>query len=169
MRLTRFTDYALRTLIYLGAREPLQGSIAEIATAYGISEHHLVKVVHRLGQLGFVRTTRGRGGGLRLGRPAAEIRIGDVVRVTEDDIALVPCFASDRCAIPPACRLKGVLGEALAAFLAALDHHTLADLLEPVARKDLTALLGIDRRPPRHSPACRDGPPPEKRPANRCR
>ena len=67
-----------------------------------------------------------------------------MVRVTEDDLALVPCFADDRCALTPACRLKGVLGEALAAFLAALDQHTLADLLEPVARKDLAALLGIE-------------------------
>lgn len=153
MRLTRFTDYALRTLIHLGAKEPHQGSIAEIAAAYGISEHHLVKVVHRLGQLGLVRTTRGRGGGLRLGRSAAEIRIGDVVRATEDDLALVPCFAGERCAITPACRLKGVLGEALAAFLAVLDRHTLADLLEPSAGQDLAALLGIEPRLPADAPA----------------
>jgi Rrf2 family nitric oxide-sensitive transcriptional repressor len=153
MRLTRFTDYALRTLIHLGVQDPRQGSIAEIATAYGISENHLVKVVHHLGRMGLVRTTRGRGGGLRLGKPATEIRIGDLVRATEEDLALVPCFAGSHCAITPACRLKGVLREALAAFLAVLDRHTLADLLEPGAGRDLAALLGIEPPSPADAPA----------------
>ena len=92
MRLTRYTDYALRTLIYLGLHEPRQSSIAEIARAYDISESHLTKVVHQLGRLGLIRTTRGRGGGLRLGRPPGEIVVGAVVRQTEDDLALVECF-----------------------------------------------------------------------------
>lgn len=146
MRLTRFTDYALRTLIYLGAQEPRQASIAGIARAYGISESHLVKVVHHLAKLGLIRATRGRGGGLRLGKPATEIRIGDVVRATEEDLALVPCFSGAACAITPACRLRGVLGEALAAFLAVLDRQTLADLLEPGDGRDLAMLLGIRPR-----------------------
>ena len=120
MRLTRYTDYALRTLIYLGLHEPQQSSIAEIARAYGISENHLTKVVHQLGRLGLVRTSRGRGGGLRLGKPPAEIVVGAVVRQTEDDLALVECFASGACAITAPCRLRRVLGEALAAFFAVL-------------------------------------------------
>ncbi|ACL57119.1 Rrf2 family transcriptional regulator [Methylobacterium nodulans] len=144
MRLTCFTDYALRTLIYLGTAEPRQSSIAEVARAYGISENHLVKVVHQLGRLGLVRTTRGRGGGLRLGKAAAEIRIGEVVRATEEDLALVQCFAGGSCAITPACRLRNVLGEALAAFFAVLDRYTLADLLEPHAGRDLAGLLGLE-------------------------
>lgn len=153
MRLTRFTDYSLRTLLYLGTLEPRLGSIAGVAGAYGISENHVVKVVHHLGRLGLVRTTRGRGGGLRLGRPATEIRIGDVVRATEEDLALVPCFAGAACAITPACRLKGVLGEALSAFLDVLDRHTLADLLMAGDGGDLAVLLGIDPCRPAEMPA----------------
>ncbi|HEX8373704.1 MAG TPA: Rrf2 family transcriptional regulator [Geminicoccaceae bacterium] len=148
MRLTRFTDYALRTLIYVGLQEPRQSSIAGIATAYGISETHLVKVVHRLGQLGLIRTTRGRGGGLRLGRPAGEITVGAVVRQTEEDLALVECFAAGPCAITAPCRLRHVLGEALAAFLAVLDRCTLADLLAEDAAPEIARLLGLPRPTP---------------------
>ncbi len=154
MRLTRFTDYGLRTLIYLGSLGPRQLH-SRRRGGYGISEHHLVKVVHQLGRLGLIRTTRGRGGGLLLGRPADQIRVGDVVRAMEEDLALVPCFAGAACAITPACRLKGVLNEALAAFLAVLDRHTLADLLEPNAGQDLAALLGIDPMPSIDEPASR--------------
>ncbi|KMO33784.1 Rrf2 family transcriptional regulator [Methylobacterium tarhaniae] len=143
MRLTRYTDYALRTLLYLGANEPRQGSIAEIARAYGISENHLTKVVHQLGRLGLVRTIRGRGGGLRLARPPGEIVVGAVVRQTEEDLALVECFGSGACAITPACRLRHALGEALAAFLAVLDRYTLADLLAGGAASDLVRLLDL--------------------------
>ncbi|MFE1600119.1 Rrf2 family transcriptional regulator [Methylobacterium sp. ID0610] len=147
MRLTRYTDYALRTLIYLGLREPEQCSIAEIARAYGISENHLVKVVHQLGRLGLVHTLRGRGGGIRLGRPPAEIVIGAVVRETEEDLALVECFSGGACAITAPCRLKRVLGEALAAFLAVLDRTTLADLLGAEAGPEMALLLGIPTLP----------------------
>ncbi|WP_456684786.1 Rrf2 family transcriptional regulator [Bradyrhizobium sp. P5_C11_2] len=143
MRLTRYTDYALRTLIYVGLQEPRQSSIAEIARAYGISENHLTKVVHQLGRLGLIRTTRGRGGGLRLGRPAADIVVGAVVRQTEDDLALVECFASGACAITAPCRLRRALGEALGAFLAVLDGYTLADLLADEAGPEISRLLGI--------------------------
>ena len=153
MRLTRFTDYALRTLIYLGSLGPRQGSIAGVAAAYGISENHIVKVVHQLGRLGLVQTTRGKGGGLRLGKPAAEIRIGDVVRATEEDLALVPCFAGEACAITPACRLKQVLAEALDAFLTVLDRYTLVDLLNPAHGQGLAALLGIEAMLPVELPA----------------
>ncbi|ACA17288.1 transcriptional regulator, BadM/Rrf2 family [Methylobacterium sp. 4-46] len=143
MHLTRYTDYALRTLIYLGLREPQQSSIAEIARAYGISENHLTKVVHQLGRLGLIRTTRGRGGGLRLGKPPSEIVVGAVVRQTEEDLALVECFASSACAITASCRLRRALGEALAAFLAVLDGYTLADLLEDGSGPEIARLLGL--------------------------
>lgn len=143
MRLTRYTDYALRTLIFVGLNEPRQSSIAEIARAYGISESHLTKVVHQLGRLGLIRTIRGRGGGLRLARPPAEIVVGAVVRQTEEDLALVECFASGACAITAPCRLRRALGEALAAFLAVLDRYTLADLLGGSDGIAIAALLGL--------------------------
>jgi Rrf2 family nitric oxide-sensitive transcriptional repressor len=143
MRLTRYTDYSLRTLIYLGLSEPRQSSIAEIAHAYGISENHLTKVVHQLGRLGLIRTTRGRGGGLRLGKPPHEIVVGAVVRQTEEDLALVECFASGACAITAPCRLRRALGEALAAFLAVLDGYTLKDLLGEGSGGEIARLLEI--------------------------
>lgn len=126
MRLTRFTDYALRVLLYLGARPDRLCSIAEIAAAYEISQNHLMKVVSDLGQAGLVASTRGRAGGIRLARPAAEINVGSVVRRTEAGTDLVDC---GHCVIAPACGLTGVLAEALSAFLAVLDRYTLADLL----------------------------------------
>jgi len=125
MKLTRYTDYALRVLLHLGAHRDRLCSIAEIARAYDISENHLMKVVHDLGKGGFVSTMRGRGGGLRLGRPAEAIRIGDVVRYTEDGLGLVDCQS---CVIASACLLSCVFREAIAAFLAVLDRHSLADL-----------------------------------------
>jgi Rrf2 family transcriptional regulator, nitric oxide-sensitive transcriptional repressor len=136
MRLTLHTDYALRTLLYLGARPDVRVSIRDIAQAYGISENHLVKVVHRLGQGEFIKTIRGRGGGLILGRSAEEIRIGTVVRFTEEDMMLVDCdglsSGGRACILSPACRLRGVLGEALDAFMSVLDRYTLADILNPI-------------------------------------
>lgn len=126
MKLTRYTDYSLRVLLHLGAHQDRLCSIAEISRAYGISESHLMKVVHDLGKGGFVATQRGRGGGLRLGRPAGQIRIGAVVRYTEDDLDLVDCGS---CVIAPACELTRLLDAALSAFLAVLDDRSLADLL----------------------------------------
>ncbi|GJD42563.1 HTH-type transcriptional repressor NsrR [Methylobacterium cerastii] len=143
MRLTRYTDYALRTLIYVGLHERRQSSIAEIARAYGISESHLTKVVHQLGRLGLIQTTRGRGGGLRLAKPPADIIVGAVVRQTEEDLALVECFAGGACAITAPCRLRRALGEALAAFLAVLDGYTLADLLGGSDGIEIATLLGL--------------------------
>lgn len=131
MRLTRFTDYSLRALIFLCLRDGENSSIAEIARAYAISEHHLTKVIYRLGQLGLVKTTRGRNGGLRLGRLPEEIGLGEVVRQTEEDMAIAECFGSGCCAIAGVCELQTVLQEALQAFLLVLDRHTLADLIRP--------------------------------------
>lgn len=149
MRLTLHTDYALRTLIFVGLRPGRLASIGEIAAAFRISENHLTKVVHGLGRAGFLETLRGRGGGLRLARPAAEIRLGDVVRATEEDMALVACFpaapgapVAPPCLIAGSCELQKLLAEALAAFMAVLDRATLADILEPRAAA-LRAQLGL--------------------------
>ena len=137
MRLTTFSDYAFRVLIYLGGAPHGRATIADIAGAYGISENHLMKVVHQLARLGYIETVRGRGGGMRLARAPAAINVGEVLRATEDGFQLVECMgeAESDCRIARACALKGVLGEATAAFLETLDRYTLADLLRPrVAR-----------------------------------
>jgi Rrf2 family nitric oxide-sensitive transcriptional repressor len=142
MRLTIHTDYALRTLIYLGLRPGLVVSVAEIAESFAISRNHLVKVAQHLRDGGYVETTRGNGGGVRLVKAAASINIGDVVRFMENDMALVTCFSkSGHCRIYPACLLRGALQEALGAFLAVLDRFCLADLLGP--RQDLLGALGL--------------------------
>lgn len=143
MQLTRFSDYTLRVLIAVGLSEDRGTTIGDIAGRYGISRNHLMKVVHQLGQAGYLRTARGKGGGLRLARAAEDIRLGDVLRYTEGAFALVPCFdesAPTRCAIEPACVLKGVLRSGVTAFLEVMDRYTLADLLRP--RRRLQALLG---------------------------
>jgi len=141
MRLTTLTDFSLRILIHLAVKPEGRATIAEVAQAYRISEAHLMKVAHLLGQSGHLTTLRGRGGGLQLARPAAEISAGEVVRRMEPDMALVPCFADAPCAILPACRLKLALHAAREAFLAVLDATTIADLAEP--RADLKRLLGM--------------------------
>ena len=126
MKLTRYTDYALRVLMHLAAQPGQLSSIAGIARSYGISHNHLMKVVHDLRKHGYVAAVRGRSGGIRLGRPADEINIGEVVRHTEEGFDLVNCGA---CIIAPACGLTGVLGQALTAFMHVLDGYTLADLV----------------------------------------
>ncbi len=144
MRLTLKTDYALRSLIYLGRKQGL-ASIGEVAGFYRISENHLVKVVHELGRRGFVETLRGKGGGIRLARPASEIRIGEVVRAMEDDLALAACFAPQEpdkmCRLTDACGLQGLLHRALKAFMAELDAKTLAELLAPFPKGGAEILL----------------------------
>ena len=141
MRFTTFTDYSLRVLIYLASAPEGRGNIAEIARAFGISEHHLVKVVHLLGRESFLATTRGRGGGLRLARKASAIRVGDVVRATEGESPPAQCFdpTAGACAIRPVCRLKGVLARAVDAFYEVLDGTTLEELV--ASRAPLQAIL----------------------------
>ena len=142
MRLTAYTDYTLRTLMYLAVDRGRPVTIAAIAKAYGISETHLMKVVHQLGVAGDIATVRGRNGGIRLAKAPEAINLGAVIRRTEADMAMVPCFGdAESCAIGDVCQLRSVLGEALRAFLAVLDRYTLADLVAP--RRPLALLLGI--------------------------
>lgn len=132
MRLTNYTDYSLRVLIYLASKPGEDKStITEITDAYQISRNHLTKVIHQLGQIGLIETTRGRGGGIILAKEPSEIKIGDVVRETEEDFKLVECFGPDNnCVITSACGLRHILHEALAAYLGVLDKYTLADIVK---------------------------------------
>lgn len=135
MQLTRFTDYSLRVLIHLGSHPDTQATVAGIATGYGISRHHLTRVVHQLGLKGYIETVRGKGGGFRLARRPELIRIGDVVRDMEPGFELAECFrpGETSCRLLPACALKPVLAEAGRAFLTSLDQYTLAELLPALA------------------------------------
>ena len=129
MRLTLWTEYGLRTLIYVGAADGRLATIAEIAESFDISKAHLMKVVNKLGQQGYLDTVRGKGGGIRLARSAAEIRVGAVVRETEEELAVVGCLAATGfCRIEGCCVLRRALREATLAFLRTLDGYTLADL-----------------------------------------
>ncbi|MEK6420228.1 MAG: Rrf2 family transcriptional regulator [Burkholderia gladioli] len=148
MRLTDYTDYSLRVMLFLAVRGEGLSTIQEISDAYGISKNHLMKVVQRLGELGWVETVRGRNGGLRASARSSMLTVGEVVRASENDFALVGCFggASDgvehrACVIEPHCRLKGVLAAARDAFFAELDRHTVGELAQPAS--PLAAALGI--------------------------
>jgi Rrf2 family nitric oxide-sensitive transcriptional repressor len=143
MKLTTFTDYCLRVLIYLAADPDRRTTIAEIAQSFDISESHLMKVVNFLGKKGWVATVRGKGGGITLGALADSIVIGDVVRQTEGAPVPAACFDMNagHCSIAKVCRLRGVLGEAVRAFLGVLDRYTLADLV--VNRDALAPILFI--------------------------
>ena len=146
MRLTSFTDYSLRVLMYLAVDPERRATIAEIASAFAISRNHLMKVVHFLGQQGLLTNVRGRSGGIELGRGPDEINIGAVVRAAEGEVLPAECFdrKSNTCGITQACRLRGVLEEAVDAFQAVLDKYTLADLL--VNRNALARMLWSDVR-----------------------
>lgn len=132
MRLTLYTDYSLRVLLYLAYKPDRLVTITEISEFYQISRNHLVKVVHQLGISGYITTTRGKRGGIRLAFPAGEIVIGKVVRTTEPDFELLECFnpERDQCVITRSCILKAVLFDAQAAFMAVLDSYTLADAVK---------------------------------------
>ena len=143
MRLTAFSDYTLRTLIYLALRPDTLCTIDEIAAAYGISASHLMKVVHQSGQAGEVQTVRGQHGGLRLARLPEDINVGAVLRRTEADLDIAPCFGSPTaCCIQPACVLQRALADALAAFFSVLDRVTLADLIR--SKRQLSELLRLE-------------------------
>jgi Rrf2 family transcriptional regulator, nitric oxide-sensitive transcriptional repressor len=132
MKLTAFTNYALRTLQMAAIRTPQITRIDDVASAHGINRPHMVKVVHMLGKEGYLETVRGRGGGFRLARPPGEIRVGDVVRLTEGPIVLVECFhaPTNTCPLIGICRLSRKLDEATRAFLKVLDETTIADIAQ---------------------------------------
>lgn len=146
MRLTYYTDYSLRVLIFLALKEKgTLSNIKEISEAYSISKNHLTKIIHELGKHGYIETIRGRNGGIRLKRLPEEINIGELVRRTEEDFYLLECFDAERntCVLSPACRLKSMLNEALNGFFQVLDQYTLADIA--YNKNQLVALLGINK------------------------
>jgi Rrf2 family nitric oxide-sensitive transcriptional repressor len=151
MKLTAFTDYSLRVLMYLAAASGRRATILEAVTAFDVSENHLTKVVHFLGKKGWIETVRGKGGGMRLARDPRDIRIGDVVRDTEGHPAPAECFESGggHCTIGGCCHLKGVLAEAIDAFYAALDRYTLADVTRN--QQELAQVLNFHRNLPPHA------------------
>lgn len=141
MRLTVFSDYALRVLIYTALQGERRATVAQIAEAYGISNSHLTKVVQYLAGLGYLETVRGKGGGIALGKAPADIRIGRLLRATEADSALVECMGEHgTCRITPACTLPPIFEQALTRFYEELDQFTLQDLV--VNSSMLKALLG---------------------------
>lgn len=144
MRLTQFTDYALRLLMVLASEPNRRVTIQQVSELHGISRNHLMKVANRLARAGILSPSRGRNGGLTLARPPEEVRVGDVIKASEPDFALVGCMAGEFCAIAPGCRLTSVLDGALAAFLASANLYSLADIV-PMA--------GQFRLPPAENPA----------------
>ena len=156
MHITLHTDYALRVLIYLASNDERLPTIQEISERFDVSRSHLMKVVNQLIRNGFVEGIRGKGGGLRLARPPADIGVGDVVRKMETDLSLVECFSdTSRCLLTASCKLRGVLDNALEAFFASLDKVSLAQLLGPAQRQ----ILFMPQRPA--SPAADRGTPSE--------
>lgn len=141
MQITRYTDYGIRVLAYCALKRGALTTTQEIAERHGISGNHLVKVVQELSRLGYLDAVRGKGGGIRLARPPESVNLGELVRHLED-LELVQCSeGGNACRITPACRLKGILGEALAAFVGVLSRYTLADVVEP--RNALSQLLEL--------------------------
>lgn len=133
MRLTNYTDYSLRVLVYLATKPDGElSNIKEIADVYNISKNHLMKVTYELGKMNVIETIRGRNGGIRLAHSPDKINIGEIVRKTEEDFHIVECFDEEhnQCVISPACGLKHVLKKALQAYLAVLDQYTLSDLMK---------------------------------------
>lgn len=130
MKLTQYSNYALRSLQFAALRAPALCTVDEVSAAHGISRAHIVKIVHEMGQAGFLETVRGRGGGFRLARPAEKISVGEVLRITEGPFELVECFNPDTnsCPLLGVCRLSRAIRKALAAFIAVLDEVTIADI-----------------------------------------
>lgn len=148
MKLTQYSDYSLRTLIYLGAKND-SATISEIAERYQISRNHVVKVVHHLGQLNYITTVRGKGGGLHLARPPSDINIGEVVRHTEG-LDIVECMGpNNTCILSPTCELNSAINAALTAFISVLEGYTLEHLINPpnqLQRQSLLQALSLEQR-----------------------
>lgn len=142
MKLSLFSDYSLRVLVYASLKEG-QFQLKDVSKAYGISRNHLAQVVHRLGQLGYLETRRGRGGGCRLARPAGEVRLGTLFQQTEDQPTVIECFnpKTNTCRLAGYCRVQGALAEAMTAFYASLDQYTLADVATGPANEMIARIL----------------------------
>jgi len=159
MRLAEYTDYTLRVLMYCASNPDRLITIAEMAEAHDVSKNHLMKIVSDLARQGLLETTRGRGGGVRLVKSPAKIRIGDVVRASETDFRLVECFDADTntCTMTASCRMKRLFGRALAAYFRELDDATLADMVAPPPRRGavipIRAATPAPVKPPRARPA----------------
>lgn len=147
MHLTKFTDFSLRVLIFAAIKEPELASIKQVAEAFNVPETHLKKVVHVLSLGGYLDSVRGKGGGFRLAREPAAIKLGEVVRYTESDFKIVECFDEDTncCRISSACTLKFVLKEAVESFFGVLDRYSLADLIEPKAAVRRLLDFGVEK------------------------
>lgn len=144
MRLTTYTDYSLRVLIYLAVSPEKKATIREIAQDYGISRNHLMKVVQELSQRGYVTAIRGKNGGLSLNKTAAQINIGDLVEAMEKDMALTECLSEEnQCILTPACALMGVMNEALQSFLTTLNRYTLEDIVAGQHKAGLIKVLNL--------------------------
>jgi Rrf2 family transcriptional regulator, nitric oxide-sensitive transcriptional repressor len=142
MNITRFTDYALRTLIYLGVSDKNIITINDVADSYGISKNHLMKVVQELSAQGYIAATRGRNGGIKLNCPSDQINIGDLVRKFEQGSNLVECFGdNNQCVITPACQLKNMFSGAMNQFFVYLEQYTLADLICDKSKPQLVQIL----------------------------
>ncbi|MDP1649267.1 MAG: Rrf2 family transcriptional regulator [Rubrivivax sp.] len=148
MRLAEYTDYTLRVLMYCAAHPQQRVTIGELAESHGVSKNHLMKIVNDLARQGVLETTRGRGGGLRLLKDPASIRIGDVVRATETDFRLVECFdaSTNLCTLSRTCRLKQVFDAALQAYFRELDGATLADITGPATGPSKARGVSVHRR-----------------------
>lgn len=145
MRITSYTDYALRVLIYLAADPDRKTTIGEIAATFDISKNHLMKVVHQLSRLGHIESVRGKNGGLRLQRPPVDINLGALFRQTETDLSLVECFTdTNTCRITPMCELKHILAEAQRAFISTLENYSLADLVTDRHQPELVRMLALN-------------------------
>ena len=130
MRLTSYSDFSLRVLLYVAVNSEKLVTIKEISEAYEISSNHLMKIIYNLGKMNYIETIRGRNGGIRLSKQPADINIGELIRKTEEDFYLVECFKEDNnCVITPVCSLKHMLNEALNSFFLVLDKYTLEDIL----------------------------------------
>lgn len=154
LRLTVYTDYTLRLLMYLALNGDELATIAGVAESYGISKNHLMKITHQLGVAGYIETVRGKHGGLRLAKPAAAIGLGEIICSTEPDMTLVPCFkpGDASCAIRQCCVLRSALEKARLAFVEVLDGYTLADLARPHAPlRSLLAIASNDSAPARRA------------------
>jgi Rrf2 family nitric oxide-sensitive transcriptional repressor len=140
MQLTQFTDYGLRSLMYLASQEDKLCSVREISDHYGISKNHLVKIVHHLAMVGYITSTKGKGGGIRLSKDPEDMRLGDIISALEPNMDLVECFNSEKntCTIVKACRLKHFLADAKKSFLNCMNQHTLSDAIA-----DKTLLLKL--------------------------